>query len=46
MAKRTAPKTKSAKQIKFLLSNVSPLTVEQKAKLKRELASNKVRVEK
>lgn len=37
-------KTKSKRQVGYLLSSGSPLTAEQKAKLKRELHSKKVRV--
>ena len=38
------PKTKSRKQVRFLLSKGSTLTAKQKAKLKRELKSRKVRI--
>jgi hypothetical protein len=37
---------KSQKQTAFLLSKVSPLTLDEKAKLKRELHSGAVRVKK
>lgn len=37
-------KTKSRKQVAYLLSNGSPLTKRQKAKLKRELHSGAVKV--
>lgn len=40
------PKTKSRRQVGLLLSKNSPLTAKQKAKLKRELHSGKVRVKK
>lgn len=40
------PKEKSKKQVRYLLSSGSPLTAEQKAKLKRELHSGAVRVKK
>jgi hypothetical protein len=40
------PKTKSRKQVRFLLSKGSPLTKKQTAKLKRELHSGKVKVKK
>jgi len=40
------PKTKSKKQIAFLLSSGSLLSAEQKAKLKRELHRGTVRVKK
>ena len=40
------PKRKSKKQVGLLLSSNSPLTAAQKAKLKRELHSGKVKVAK
>jgi hypothetical protein len=39
-------KTKSKKQVGYLLSKVSPLTSKEQAKLKRELHSGKVKVKK
>lgn len=39
-------KNKSRRQVGYLLSSGSPLTPEQKAKLKRELHSGAVRVKK
>jgi len=39
-------KTKSRKQVRFLLSKVSPLQNKQKAKLKKELKTGKVKVRK
>jgi hypothetical protein len=39
-------KTKSKKQVGLLLSKASPLSSSQKAKLKRELHSGKVKVKK
>lgn len=45
MARRGA-KTKSKRQVGFLLSSGSPLSGGQKAKLKRELHSGAVRVKK
>lgn len=39
-------KTKSEKQVGYLLSKGSPLTSEEQAKLKRELHSGKVKVKK
>jgi len=45
--KRKGRKTKSKKQVGFLLSDkVSPLSESQKAKFKRELHSGKVKVRK
>ena len=41
-----APKTKSKRQVGYLLSKGSPLTGEQQEKLKGELHSGKVKVEK
>jgi hypothetical protein len=38
------PKTKSKRQVRFLLSKVSPLTSAQKAELKRELHSGAVKI--
>ena len=38
-------KTKSKRQVRYLLSRVSPLSSRQKNKLKRELHSRKVVVE-
>lgn len=38
------PKEKSKRQVAYLLSSGSPLTDEQKAKLKRELHSGAVKV--
>lgn len=38
------PKTKSRRQVGYLLSSGSPLTDKQKAKLKRELHTGTVRV--
>ncbi len=43
MAKQ-GPKAKSKRQVHFLLSDGSPLTRAQKAKLKRELHSGRVKV--
>ena len=40
------PKEKSKRQVGYLLSSGSPLTDEQKAKLKRELHSGAVKVKK
>lgn len=39
-------KTKSRKQVGFLLSKGSPLTMKQKGKLKKELHSGTVKVKK
>lgn len=39
-------KVKSKRQVRYLLSDGSPLTDEQKAKLKRELHEGKVKVKK
>ena len=39
-------KTKSLKQVRYLLSSVSPLTEKQQDKLRRELRTGKVRVKK
>ena len=39
-------KTKSRKQVGYLLSSGSPLTPEEKARLKKELHSGAVRVKK
>jgi hypothetical protein len=39
-------KVKSAQQVRFLLSKVSPLTPEQQAKLKGELHSGAVKIKK
>ena len=39
-------KTKSKRQVGYLLSNSSPLTESQQGKLKRELHSGKVKVRK
>ena len=39
-------KTKSKRQVRFLLSKGTPLSKRQKSKLKRELHSRKVRVKK
>jgi len=45
--KRKSSKTKSKKQVGFLLSDkVSPLTEAQKSKLKHELHSGQVKVKK
>jgi len=44
MAKQKLQKTKSKKQVGLLLSDNSPLTKTQKEKLRRELASGRVRV--
>lgn len=41
-----AAKTKSKRQVGFLLSKGSPLSTEQKTKLKGELHSGKVKVRK
>lgn len=38
-------KTKSARQVRYLLSNGSPLTDAQKNKLKKELHSGSVKLE-
>ena len=43
---RKGAKTKSKKQVGFLLSKGSPLKPGQKSKLKRELHSGKVKVKK
>ena len=40
------PKTKSMRQVKFLLSSGSPLTGNQKNKLKGELHTKKVKIKK
>lgn len=40
------PKEKSQRQVRYLLSSGSPLTDEQKAKLKRELHSGAVTIKK
>jgi hypothetical protein len=40
------PKTKSKRQVGYLLSSGSPLSDEQKSKLKRELHSGAVKVKK
>jgi len=40
------PKTKSKKQVGYLLSKGSPLTDKQKKKLKSELHSGKVKIKK
>lgn len=37
-------KTKSLRQVKYLLSKVSPLTEEEKSKLKQELVQGFVRI--
>lgn len=42
--KRTGAKTKSKKQVGYLLSSGSPLSAAQKKKLKGELHSGKVKV--
>ena len=42
--KRKGAHTKSKKQVGYLLSSGSPLTPQQKAKLKRELHSGAVKV--
>ncbi|UCC74034.1 MAG: hypothetical protein JSV86_05605 [Gemmatimonadota bacterium] len=39
-------KKKSAKQVRYLMSKVSPLSSKQKSKLKSELHSGKVKVTK
>jgi len=39
-------KTKSQKQVRYLMSSVSPLNPKQKAKLRSELRSKKVRIRK
>ena len=44
--KRSGAKMKSKKQVRFLLSKVSPLSDKEKAKLKRELHSRKVKIKK
>lgn len=41
-----AAKTKSKRQVAFLLSSGSPLSATEKAKLRRELKSGKVKVKK
>jgi hypothetical protein len=43
-ARRRGPKVKSARQVRFLLSSVSPLSGAQKTKLKGELHRRTVRV--
>ncbi len=40
------PKTKSRRQVRYLLSSGSPLTDAEKARLKRELHEGKVKVRK
>ena len=42
--KRKGAKTKSKRQVRYLLSGGSPLSDKQKAKLKKELHSGSVRV--
>lgn len=44
--KRTGAKSKSKRQVGYLLSSGSPLSKKQKSKLKSELHSGKVRVKK
>jgi len=44
MAKQV--KTKTAKQVKFLLSSASPLSKEQRKKLQKELHSGAVKISK
>lgn len=39
-------KTKSQKQVRYLLSKVSPLTSKEQTKLKKELHSGKVKIKK
>jgi hypothetical protein len=46
MAQSHAKKTKSRKQVGYLLSKGSPLTPKEQDKLKRELHSGKVKVKK
>jgi len=38
------PKSKSQKQVRYLLSKVSPLTNKEQSKLKRELHTGKVKI--
>lgn len=40
------PGHKSVKQVRYLISKVSPLSIKQKDKLKRELESGQVKVTK
>lgn len=42
--RRSGAKTKSRKQVAYLLSSGSPFTVAQKSKLKRELSGGSVKV--
>jgi len=44
--KKGGAKQKSAKQVRFLLSKVSPLSKKQKDKLKKELHEKKVKIKK
>lgn len=44
MGRRSGAKTKSKRQVRFLLSSGSPLSGEQKSKLKGELHSGAVKV--
>lgn len=43
-AVKQAMHTKTKKQVRYLLSSGSPLTVEQKKRLQRELHERKIRV--
>ena len=43
---KTKAKSKSMKQVGYLLSKGSPLTAKEQAKLKKELHSGKVKVKK
>jgi hypothetical protein len=45
-AKKGGTKTKSKRQVRFLLSKGSPLSQKQKTKLKGELHSKKVKIKK
>ena len=39
------PRTATRKQVRYLLSDVSPLTPEQKKRFKRELHARKVKIQ-
>lgn len=46
MPKRKGQKTKSARQVRFLLSKGSPLSMSKKGKFKKELHAGKVKIKK
>jgi hypothetical protein len=46
MKAKSKVKTKSMKQVGYLLSKVSPLTLKEQNKLKKELHSGKVKIKK